>query len=131
MGTRANDKWVNSHGLAQTKKTSWLVHGWSTFGARTNHGHTWTHKIHHSLNLGQATTFLLIVFSMPSHESCTQISFCLGIPKSGVLKFPELGLLWLWKPKTFCADLWLNWGLKQSCSPCQKLFNDMLHAIYK
>jgi hypothetical protein len=46
----------------------------------------------------------------------------------GVLKFPKLGLLRLWGPITLRADLRLKWGLKKSCSPCQKIFNDMLHA---
>ncbi len=46
----------------------------------------------------------------------------------GVLKFPKLGLLQLWGPITLCADLRLKWGLKQSCSPFQNLFNGMWHA---
>jgi hypothetical protein len=49
----------------------------------------------------------------------------------GVPKFPKLGLLQLWGCITLCADLWSRWGLKQSCSPCQELFNNMLHATYK
>jgi hypothetical protein len=39
-----------------------------------------------------------------------------------------LGLLRLWGPITLCVDLWLGWGLKQSCSPCEELFNGMSHA---
>jgi hypothetical protein len=39
-----------------------------------------------------------------------------------------LGLSRLWRCITSCADLRLQWGLKQSCSPCQELFNGMLHA---
>ncbi len=46
----------------------------------------------------------------------------------GIPKFPKLGLMQLWGPITLCANLWLRWGLKQNCSPCQKLSNDMLHA---
>jgi hypothetical protein len=38
-----------------------IVHSWSTFSAQTNHMHTWTHKIHHGLNLVGATTFPLLV----------------------------------------------------------------------
>jgi hypothetical protein len=60
--------------------TSWLMRNWSTFGARTNHGHTQIHKIHHGLDLGEATTFPLTIFSMPSHWGCTQMSFCPEIP---------------------------------------------------
>jgi hypothetical protein len=48
----------------------------------------------------------------------------------GVSKFPKLGLLRLWGPITLCEDLWLRWGLKQSCNPCWDLFNSMSHATY-
>jgi hypothetical protein len=60
---------------------SWLVCSWSTFGARMNHGQTQTHKTHHGLDLGLATTFPLIVFSMSSHGGSTQMSFCPRTPK--------------------------------------------------
>jgi len=42
---------------------------------------TWTHKIHHGLNLGEATTFPLIVYFVPGHKTNTQMSFCPGILK--------------------------------------------------
>ncbi len=96
-----------------------------------NHGQIWTHrthKTHHGSDMGEATTFSLILFSMLNHSAYTQISFCPKTPKLGVLKFLKLGLLWLWKPITSCAYLRLRWGLKQSCSPCQEFFNNMCHA---
>jgi hypothetical protein len=46
----------------------------------------------------------------------------------GVLKFPKLGPPKLWEPITLCVDLWLNWGLRKSCSPCWDLSNGMSHA---
>ncbi len=46
----------------------------------------------------------------------------------GVLKFPKLGLPQLWGCITLCVDLWLRWGLKQSCSPYRELSNSMSHA---
>jgi hypothetical protein len=48
-----------------------------------------------------------------------------GVPKS-----PRLGLLQLWGTITLHADLWLRWGLKQSCSPRRELSNGMLHVIF-
>jgi hypothetical protein len=81
MGIRKSDKQFNySHGSAQTKQ-SWLVHSWSTFGAWTGHEQTQTHKTHHGPDLGEATTFPLIVYSVPSHRPSTQMSFCPGTPK--------------------------------------------------
>jgi hypothetical protein len=38
-------------------------------------------KIHHGLDLGEATTFPLIVFSMPSHGANIEMSFCPKTPK--------------------------------------------------
>jgi hypothetical protein len=46
-----------------------------------SHGQTRTHKTHHSLDLGEATTFHLIVYSVPGHETDTQMSFYLETPK--------------------------------------------------
>jgi len=67
---------------------------------------------------------------MLGHEACTQLSFCLEILKLGIPKFSKFGLPQLWRPIIFCVNLWLKWSLKQSCSPHQDLFNDMLHATY-
>ncbi len=46
----------------------------------------------------------------------------------GVPKFPELGLSQVWGPITLCVNLWLRWGLKQSCSPCRELSNSVFHV---
>jgi len=46
----------------------------------------------------------------------------------GVLKLPKLGFPQLWGPITLCVNLCLRWGLKQSCSLCLELFNDMSHT---
>jgi hypothetical protein len=73
------------------------MHNWNTFDAWTNHGHTRTHKTHHDLDLGEAMTIPLIVFSVMSHRSYIQMSFCLGVPKLKVTKFPKLSLPELWK----------------------------------
>jgi hypothetical protein len=48
----------------------------------------------------------------------------------GVPKFPKLGLPRFWDPITLCADLWLKWSLKQSCSPHWNLSNGMSHATW-
>jgi hypothetical protein len=61
--------------------TSWLVHSWNIFGARTNHGQIRTHKTHHGLDLGETTTFPLIIYSVASHRTNIQMAFCLETPK--------------------------------------------------
>jgi len=43
-------------------------------------------------------------------------------------KFSQLGLPRLWGPRTLHANLWLKWGLKQSCSPGREISNSMSHA---
>jgi hypothetical protein len=77
MGIRKSDK----HQLltqTYTNQTSWLVRSLSAFGARTNHRQTWTQKTHHGPNLGETTTFTLIVYYLLGHETSTQMSFCPG-----------------------------------------------------
>jgi hypothetical protein len=46
-----------------------------------SHAQTRTHKINHNMDLGEATTFPLIVFFVPNHMACTQMSFCIEILK--------------------------------------------------
>jgi hypothetical protein len=51
------------------------MHSWSTFDAQTSHRHTRTHKIHHGPNLGEATTFPLVVLSAIQHEATPKWCF--------------------------------------------------------
>jgi hypothetical protein len=57
------------------------MHSWNIFGAKTNYEQTRTRKIHHGPDLGEATTFPLIVYFVPGHKTSTQMSFCPGTPK--------------------------------------------------
>ncbi len=45
------------------------------------HMQTKIHKIHHDLDLGEATTFPFIIFFVPGHEANIQMSFCSETPK--------------------------------------------------
>jgi hypothetical protein len=47
----------------------------NTFGAKMNHSQTRIHKTHHGPNLGEATTFPLIGYSVPLHEAHIQMTF--------------------------------------------------------
>jgi hypothetical protein len=112
----------------QTK--SWLLDSLSTFGARTNHGQLRTHKTHHNPNLGAS-------HHLPPYSILCASSWCPhpnGIlswdSQVGVSEFPQLELPQLWGPITLRADLWLQWGLKQSYSPCWELCNGMFHVIF-
>jgi hypothetical protein len=104
------------------------MHSWSSFDARTSHEQTCVHKIHHDLR--EATTFPLIVFSMPGHEANTQMSFCPRTPKLRIPKFLKLRLLQLWKPITSFTNLQSKWSLKQSCSHHQDLSNGTWNATF-
>jgi hypothetical protein len=57
------------------------MHSWNIFGSRMSHGQTWTHKTHHGPDLGEATTFSLIIYFVPIHEAHIQMTFCPGTPK--------------------------------------------------
>jgi len=63
------------------------MHSWSTFGARMSHEQTRIYKIHHGPDLGEATTFPLIVYYVPLHEA--NIHFVSGIP-NGSLEIPKV-----------------------------------------
>jgi hypothetical protein len=106
------------------------VQNHNIFGAWTRHGQTRTHKTHHGLNLGEANTFppysILCAWPQDHHP----IVILSRDSQVGVSKFPKLGLLQLWRPITLCANLRLRWGLKQSCSLCQDISNNMWHATY-
>ncbi len=71
------------------------MRNWNTFGAWTKHGQTQTHKTHHNPNLGEATTFPIIVFFVLGH----------GVPTP---LWPSVGV----KPNT-----WKSWDLESSETP--------------
>jgi len=76
---------------------------------------------------GEANTFPLIVYTL-----CLAMGWtpkCHFVPR--VLKFPKLQLLRFWGPITLCENLRLRWGLKQSCSLSQELFNGKSQTTYK
>jgi hypothetical protein len=54
------------------------MRSWSAFGAQIDHEHAQTHQTHNGLDLGEATTFPPIVFSIISHRGYTQMSFFSG-----------------------------------------------------
>ncbi len=64
------------------KQNKLVSASWNIFGARTSHGQTRIHKTHHNSNLGEATTFPLIVFSLATGLA----------PKCYFVKFSKLRL---------------------------------------
>jgi len=48
--------------------------------------------------------------------------------QEGVPKLSQFGFPGLWELITPDSDLWLGWGLNQTCSSPQELFNDVLHS---
>jgi hypothetical protein len=79
LGRRTNNYLITQICINQTQ--SWLVHSLSTFGVRMSHGQPRIHKTHHSSNLGEATTFPLIVFFAALHGGHIQMAFCPRTPK--------------------------------------------------
>ncbi len=66
------------------------MHNWSTFDARTSHKQTQTHKTHHGLDSGEATTFPHIVYYVPLHEAHIQMAFR---PETEIAKVRTLAIL--------------------------------------
>ncbi len=48
----------------------------------------------------------------------------------GSPKIPKIRSIAALGPITFCINLWLKWGLKQSCSHHQELSNGMWHHLH-
>jgi hypothetical protein len=57
------------------------MHNLGTSSVKKNHKQTRTYKTHHGLDLGEATTFPLIVYFVPLHEAHIQMAFCFKTPK--------------------------------------------------
>jgi hypothetical protein len=55
---------------------------------------------------------------------------CHFVPRlpNGSLEIPKIGFPRLWRPITLCADLWLIWSFKKSCSPHRELSNYIWHV---
>jgi hypothetical protein len=83
LGSRLGRLTINSitHMDLHKPDNKFVMRKWNNFGARMNHGRTRTHKTHHDLDSGKATTFPLIVYYVHGHEISTQMSFCLEISK--------------------------------------------------
>ncbi len=94
MGLRRMISTCSLTRIYKNQTTRWLVHSLNTFGAKTSHGQLKIHKIHHGLNLGEAITFPLIVFSAYSLQlsigATSKWHFALGLP-SGNPKIPITG----------------------------------------
>jgi hypothetical protein len=78
----------------------------NTFGAKMNHERPQTHKTHHNPDLGEATTFPLIVYFVPLREAHIQmIFFCPRTPKCE-LEIPKVGTSTILAPHNFvCKPL--------------------------
>jgi hypothetical protein len=127
-GTRKSWQALLTHTGLHKTHTKWLVHSWSTFGARTNH------KQHGHTRLTTARTWgshhlppysILYGWSHGLHPN----GFFSRDSRVGISKSPKSGLLRFWGAITLRASLWSRCNSKQSCSYCWEISNDMLHAL--
>jgi len=81
----------------------------------------------HDPDLGEATTFPLIVYSATLHGAHIQMAFLSRDSRVGV---PKSRQPWLWSPITLREDLGSKCNLKKNCSSCQDLSNGMWHVVY-
>jgi hypothetical protein len=80
----------------------------NAFGARTHHGQTRIHKTHHDLDLGEASTFPLIVYFMPGHRTSTQMAFWFKSPE-----IPKVGILATLEAHNFVCRLQIKMKSKE------------------
>ncbi len=129
-GTRKNDKQSTFTQTCTDQTTSWLVHSWSTFGARTSH--RWNTNSQDPPRFGLGGSHHLPPYSILCAWPQDQHSNVILSQDSqvGVSKFPKLKLLWLWRPITLCAYLQLKWGLRKSYNTRWEFSNDMWHTTF-
>jgi hypothetical protein len=131
MGLGRIDKLIHSHGPAHNPHkvvSAKLEHLWCWDQPRA----TRTHKTHHGPDLGEATTFPLIVYFVTLHGAHIQMAFHSWDSRDsrpGVPKSRPAGLPGLWSLITLRADLGSKRGLKQSCSSPRELSNGMSHVV--
>jgi hypothetical protein len=104
------------------------MHCWSTFGVRTTHGQTRTHKTHHYPNLRGSHHLPPYSILCASPRGPHPNGILSWDSQMGVPKFSKLGFRQLCRAITLCVDLRSRWGFKQSCSPRWERFNGTLHG---
>jgi hypothetical protein len=104
------------------------MHSLSTFGVRMNHGKPWTHKTHHIPNLGEATTFALIVYSVPLHKAHIQIAFC-PVTSKWESWNSRVGTLATFGPHNFVCRPLIEMRSKAKLYHYRELSNNMSHTI--
>jgi hypothetical protein len=110
-GTRKSWQASLTHTGVHTTHTKWLVHSWSTFGAKTNRGQ------HRHTRLTMARTWgkpppspLYYTLWLATEPTSKWLSWGsrVGVPKSR-----QLGLPQFWSPITLQADLRLRCSLSK------------------
>ncbi len=128
MGLGRINKLIHSHGPSHNPHkvvSAELKHLWCWDEPWA----TRTHKTQHDPDLGEATTFPLIVYYVTLHGAHIQMAFLPRDSRVGVPKSRQLRLLGLWSPITLRADLGSKCNLKQSCSSRRELSNGMWHVV--
>jgi len=69
-----------------------------------SHEHTWIHKTHHGLDLGEATTFPFIIFFVTAMGFAIKCHFSRD-SQAGNLKIPKFEILASLKPTISCVNL--------------------------
>ncbi len=113
-----------TRGLVHIREHPWVL------GQATG---TLTHKIHHGLDSGEATTFPHIVFSAPLHRGYIQMALFPGTPKlesRNCLESVPIGVPGLWELISPDCQVWSRRGLNQSYSTLRELFNAMSHSWF-
>jgi hypothetical protein len=87
---RTGTSYLITWSCIQNQPTSWLVLIQNTLSVKTSHGQPWTHLIHHGPDLGEATTFPHIVFSVLLRRTCIRMALFPGTPKVESRNYPSL-----------------------------------------
>jgi hypothetical protein len=127
-GTRKRWQALLTHTGLHTTHTKWLMHSWSTFGARTSHGQHGHTRLTTARTWGNPppSPFYNILCSstrrLHPNGSFSRDSWD-GVPKLPRVRVPDL-----WELITPDCKFWSRRGLHQSCSSRRELSNAVLHS---
>jgi hypothetical protein len=130
-GTRKSDKLLITHSnLHSTNQQVKYFTFWNTFGAKTSHKRFWTHKTHHGPRLRGSHHLPPYSILCASAWHLHPNGFLSRDSQGGISKLSRFGIPPLCGVIILFSDLWLGWGLKETCSFCRELSNGVLHSTF-
>jgi hypothetical protein len=107
--------------------TKWLVHSWSTFGAKTSHEQLGLTRFTMTQTWVKPPPSPLKYILCLSMRPTSKWHFVLGLLNRNP-EIPRVGTPMTLGAHNFVCRPWIEMRFKESCSPYQQISNNVLHA---